>query len=216
MPSPVHTHSMSDDDEACDAKYSASPLAGPSSHLFIKLHLSGADTLKLVQLNPLYPALALFRDGRFGMRLFLNGKRRFISSIKTWEIKAYSGEDTLFRVKCTGESTSMLGVRGERSNLLIFNSEPLLPNAVDEHGSGRSVMDAIDRLPMRFGTALAKGRVARESMLVLLHAAETVRDRTFADADRVAFCSCTASELRDGVWLFRLFRFEIGLVKNEV
>ena len=193
--------------------------AGPLSHPSIELSYGGGGkvgVVRLEQLDPSYPALTLFRDGCFGMQLFLNGKRRFISAIGTWEIKAYSGNDALNRVKFTGKSNSVLGMHGERSNLLIFNSEPLFSNAVDAFGSSRPVLDAINRLPLSFGTALAKGCVTHESLLALLYASDSsfVRKNSFVTRDCVSFCSCTASELDGGagVWLFRLFRFEIVLV----
>jgi hypothetical protein len=178
------------------------------------------DTIELVQLDPRhYSALRCFEDGRFGMRLYLNGRRRLIRSVGAFEIERVDKDtDALSRMQLTGPDT-LLGEHGEGCNYLIFNTEPVFPNY------GSNVMAAVGHLGRRFTAALAEGRVTYDSLLVLREAMETYRDDrdgvershvdhyTRVDRSVISFCSCSALELHDGsgLWQFRWFIFEIRM-----
>ena len=202
-------------------KYEYHPLpAGPQSHSMINMSLSSYDRFKLVQLDPRYPDLRLFSDGRFGMRLYLNGVRRIIGSIDAWELGRWNKGDLIHRVNLTGNFTQ-LGPHGELCNHIIFNTEPIPPGRRSYDGSNNAILSVIDKLSDKFGTAIAMGKLTRDSVLVLECATHDDGDGPFietystvsADRNSIWFCTCSASEMHDGTgdWEFRLFVFQIQM-----
>ena len=193
-------------------------LAGPRSRKSQWIDLSNGSRIDLVQNDPDYPDLALFDDGRFGMRLFVDGRRQIISSIHAWELERLSDGDTIFKVALSG-IRNQLGVDGEHSNVVIFNTEPLQPTKLSADGSSRAIADVIERLGSGFSTALAQGRITRDSMLVLKCVLQGGNNGWFAEAysyatsSNVAFCCATAFALSDGsgLWEFKVFGFEVAL-----